>query len=143
MKFLNKKITVFFLLTSFLLALLDTAIVHHNEHNNSTAHLSHYFDFQKHKCKNQKIHFHSKDVCKFHECQTHGCHIHKLLPVIISKIHKVQKNTLSVLFFNLSFSFNKNLTLQSKNNIIYKNKPYKNLHLISTPLRGPPYFRIK
>lgn len=142
MNFKKQKITAFFLLGVFLLTLLSSVLPH--------THHSHMADFSlafsseqthEHSYYGEYHHHYSEldAICEFHECHTHECHFHELSNFTVNKTQKIQKSAFSELFLSNIFSFNKTLTLSPKNNIVYKEKPYENLYLLSTSLRGPPF----
>lgn len=138
MNFKKQKISAFFLLGVFLVTLLNS-VVPHAHHLHETTDSIAFTPAHSHEKEHHHHHSETDAVCEFHECHTHDYHIHELLPVTINKTQKVQKSGVFPLLLPYDFNFNKSLTYKQKNKVFHKEKPYKHLYVLSTPLRGPPF----
>lgn len=150
MKQKKQKITAFFLLGVFLLALLNSVVPH--THHSHTADVSFAFssaNTHEHSHNNEHHHHNKTQQQELSESNensyihigehSHQNHLHDFPSFRLNKTQKIQKNTFSMLFLGEVFSFNKTLTSKQKNKTIYKEKPYKAPCSLSTPLRGPPF----
>lgn len=150
MKLKKQKISVFFLLGLFFITLFNSVVPHTNHSHVTDISIAFiYKNTHKHSQYND-CHYNNKPqknkLLKNSESSyidpiehSYDSHLHKLPPVTIEKTQKVQKGEFAMLFSNNFISFYETLKLKEKSNIVYKEKPYKNLFLLSTSLRGPPF----